>query len=250
MSLERKAHGTMEFTHSFTVSTDVDTTWATLTDLEKVAPCLPGAKLEEVDGTVHKGRVRVKVGPVTMTYQGTAELVEADADARRARIDARGREAHGSGTASANIVATLEQTSDSTRVNVVTDLQITGKPAQFGRSVMQDVGTKIINQFAERLETLLAQDWGAADAPRNAPATSNDATSDAPTTDSASVEADNGVSTTSDSSASTMSRITEDKDDDVLDLVGVAGAATAKRVVPLVIGVIVIGVIIWRLASG
>lgn len=236
----------MEFTHEFTISTDVSTTWATLTDLEKVAPCLPGAKLEEVHGSVHKGHVRVKVGPVTMTYHGSAELVEADADERRVRIGARGRETRGSGTASADIVATLEQTASGTKVNVVTDLQITGKPAQFGRSVMQDVGTKIIDQFAERLETLLTEDESSADAADDAPAPSPVV----PANDSTNVEAKNDASATSDSDASATSGATADTRDDVLDLVGVAGAAAAKRLVPLVIGVTVIGFIVWWLVSG
>lgn len=153
----------MEFHNEFTVSADVATTWATLTDLERIAPCLPGAALEEIDGDDHKGRVRVKVGPVAMTYQGTARIVEADPETRTARIVARGRESKGAGNASADITAVLTESGSGTHVRIHTELEITGKPAQFGKSVMQEVGTLIIDQFAGRLEQLISGGGGAAD---------------------------------------------------------------------------------------
>lgn len=150
----------MEFHNEFTVSADVATTWATLTDLERIAPCLPGAALEEIDGDDHKGRVRVKVGPVAMTYQGTARIVEADPATRTARVVARGRESKGAGNASADITAVLTESGSGTHVRIRTELEITGKPAQFGKSVMQEVGTLIIDQFAGRLEQLISGDGG------------------------------------------------------------------------------------------
>jgi uncharacterized protein len=145
----------MEFTNEFRVPSDIETTFATLTDLEKVAPCLPGATLEEVDGDTYSGRVKVKVGPVQVVYKGTARLAEADAEAKRGRIEAKGKETRGTGTASADVVASLAEDGDGTRVSVVTDLTITGKPAQFGRGVLAEVGTKIIDTFADRLRDML-----------------------------------------------------------------------------------------------
>ena len=224
----------MEFTHEFTVPADVETTWRTLTDLERVAPCLPGAQFDEVEDGVHRGRVKIKVGPVAMTYQGTAELVEADDRAKRARIDARGREARGSGTASADVLATLAAGSTGTTVRVVTDLQVTGKPAQFGRGVMQDVGTKVIDQFARRLEQLLEEDGGtgAADGtPSRTGAGRGDAVTPLPVGAPGPPEHPSA----------------DERDDDALDLVGVAGAATAKRVVPVVLALLVVAAIIRRL---
>ena len=154
----------MEFVNEFTVPTDIETAWATLTDLEKVAPCLPGATLEEVDGDTYSGRVKVKVGPITVTYRGTAKFVETDADKKFGRIEASGKEARGSGTAKADVTAQLTETDEGTLVHVVTDLNVTGKPAQFGRGVMGEVGTKIIGAFAERLEELVLSDDADGDA--------------------------------------------------------------------------------------
>ena len=216
----------MELTNEFTVPTDIDTAWATLTDLEKVAPCLPGATLEEVDGRAYKGRVKVKVGPITVTYQGTAELVEADEERRSARIDAAGKETRGAGTAKADVTAQLTETEDGTVVKVTTNLDVTGKPAQFGRGVMMEVGTKIIATFAERLEALVLEDDQAAATEPEARAASERPA--APATEG-------------------PRRIAQDpsREADALDLMDVAGAATAKRLIPLVVALAVVGVVIW-----
>ncbi len=179
----------MEFTNTFTIPVGIDEAFATLTDLEKVAPCMPGAKLETVDGDVYTGRVKVKVGPMSLTYKGKAELVEKDDDAHTARIEARGSEARGGGTANADVTAALTEVEDGTEVVVTTAIDITGKPAQFGRGVMGDVGKKIIDTFADCLARKFDQpepsedDDGGTDAAGAASSNGSSAASDASSND-------------------------------------------------------------------
>jgi carbon monoxide dehydrogenase subunit G len=142
----------MQLKHSFTVPTDLEQAWEVLLDIERIAPCMPGAAVETVDGDDFTGTVKVRLGPIGLTYKGKASFVEKDASRHRAVIDAQGKDARGNGTAKARIIATLTaRGSDGTAVEVVTDLNITGKPAQFGRGVMIDVGNKLIGQFADCL---------------------------------------------------------------------------------------------------
>ena len=147
----------MQLEHSFTVPVGVDQAWAVLLDIERVAPCMPGAALDTVDGDEFTGSVKVELGPIGLTYKGKASFVEKDEAAHRAVIDAQGKDARGNGTASAKVTATLHPQDGGTRVEVVTDLDITGKPAQFGRGVMVDVGNKLIGQFADCLAGKLAR---------------------------------------------------------------------------------------------
>lgn len=147
----------MELTNEFTVDVPVEEAWAVLTDIERIAPCMPGAALEEVEGDEYRGVVKVKVGPVTTQYRGTASFLERDADAHKAVLKAEGRETRGQGNASATISASLEPAGSGTRVSVVTDLSITGRVAQMGRGVLADVSTKLLGQFVTSLEsTVLA----------------------------------------------------------------------------------------------
>jgi carbon monoxide dehydrogenase subunit G len=147
----------MQLEHSFTVPVGVEDAWKVLLDVEKIAPCMPGATLGEVDGDEFTGTVKVKLGPIGLTYKGKARFSEKNVAARRAVIEASGKDARGSGTAKATVTTVLEEESpNSTRVIVQTDLNITGKPAQFGRGVMADVGNKLIGQFADCLEAKLA----------------------------------------------------------------------------------------------
>ena len=152
----------MELQHSFSVPVDVDRAWAVLVDIEQVAPCMPGAALDTVDGDNFTGSVKVRLGPIGLTYKGKARFVEKDETAHRAVIDAQGKDARGNGTAAATVTATLHPQDDGTRVEVNTDLAITGKPAQFGRGVMVDVGNKLIGQFADCLAGKLAKADGPA----------------------------------------------------------------------------------------
>jgi carbon monoxide dehydrogenase subunit G len=160
----------VELQHSFSVPVDVDQAWAVLVDIEQVAPCMPGAALDTVDGDAFTGSVKVRLGPIGLTYKGKARFVEKDEIAHRAVIDAQGKDARGNGTASATVTATLHPQDDGTRVEVNTDLAITGKPAQFGRGVMADVGNKLIGQFADCLAGKLAKAGEPAAGPAEQPA--------------------------------------------------------------------------------
>ncbi len=146
----------MQLENSFTVPVPVDEAWRVLLDIERIAPCMPGAALDSVTGDAFTGRVKVKLGPINLTYQGKASFVEKDETAHRAVIDARGKDQRGNGTATALITANLLGEGSTTRVAVLTDLNITGRPAQFGRGVMTDVGNKLLGQFADKLAAQLA----------------------------------------------------------------------------------------------
>lgn len=141
----------MRLEHAFTVPVPVDHAWRILLDLPTVAPCMPGATLTSYDGTEFTGTVKVKVGPISLTYKGKGRVVERDETSRRAVVEASGRESRGAGTAKATVTATLHPEDQSTRVAVATDLAITGRPAQFGRGMMADVGARLIGQFADCL---------------------------------------------------------------------------------------------------
>ncbi|MGH9004453.1 MAG: SRPBCC family protein, partial [Acidimicrobiia bacterium] len=144
----------MELSNEFTVEVPVKEAWVLLTDVERIAPCMPGAQLTEVEGDEYRGVVKVKVGPITSQYKGKATFVERDEEAFRAVLKAEGRETKGQGNASATITATLTpQGERTTRVSVVTDLTITGRAAQFGRGVLADVSGKLLGQFVSCLET-------------------------------------------------------------------------------------------------
>jgi carbon monoxide dehydrogenase subunit G len=147
----------VQLENSFTVPVPVDEAWRVLLDIERIAPCMPGAVLDSVDGDDFTGRVKVKLGPINLTYQGKASFVEKDEAAHKAVIDARGKDQRGNGTAAAVITANLAAEGSSTRVNVLTDLNITGRPAQFGRGVMTDVGNKLLGQFADKLAAQLGE---------------------------------------------------------------------------------------------
>ncbi|WP_433461760.1 SRPBCC family protein [Spirillospora sp. CA-128828] len=153
----------MRIENTFTVPVAVDEAWIVLLDVERVAPCMPGAQLETVDGDVFTGRVKAKVGPVTLTYKGRAEFTSRDAATHTATLTAKGKDARGAGTAAATVTMRLAGENGITRVEVHTDLDITGKPAQLGRGVITDVGNKIIGQFADALAGQLAAERPAAD---------------------------------------------------------------------------------------
>ena len=155
----------MELTHEFTVPAHVDRAWEVLTDVEQIAPCMPGATLTEVDGETYHGMVKVKVGPITVEYKGTAAFAEKDEAARRVVLKAAGRDARGQGNASATVTALMTPNGDSTTVSISTELSISGKVAQFGRGVMHDVSAKLLDQFLSNIEAdLLAPPGGGATA--------------------------------------------------------------------------------------
>ena len=146
----------MELTHSFTVPTSVDDTWAHFNDIASVAQCFPGATLTETDGETFSGSVKVKLGPIALVYNGSGTFTEKDESSHTMKIEAKGKDKRGNGTAGANVMLTMAPEGDATTVDVSTDLSITGKPAQFGRGVIQDVSDKLLGQFVTCLEQNLS----------------------------------------------------------------------------------------------
>jgi len=147
----------MKLTNEFTVAADPQTVWQTLLDMEGVAGCLPGATIEATDeGNTYEGSMRVKIGPMSVSYRGTATLTEVDEEARRAVISLRAREDKGQGTAMATITNAVKPADGGARVTAETDLHITGAQARFGRGVMEDVAGRVLEEFSSRLERQLA----------------------------------------------------------------------------------------------
>jgi carbon monoxide dehydrogenase subunit G len=146
----------MQLTHDFTVPASMDETWAALNDIEGIAGCFPGATVTGVEGDSFEGSCKVKLGPIALVYNGAGAFVEKDAENHRMKIEAKGKDKRGNGTAGADVIATMAETGEGTRVTVVTELNITGKPAQFGRGVMQDVSDKLLGQFVDCLSRRLS----------------------------------------------------------------------------------------------
>lgn len=146
----------MDFTNEFRVNLPPDQAWSLLTDVERIAPCMPGAQLTGVDGDTYNGVVKVKVGPMTVQYKGVVSFEEKDDEARTAVLHARGRDTRGQGNADARVTARLVPDGDGTRVTVETHLTITGRIAQFGRGVIEEVSGKLLAQFVDNLEGQLA----------------------------------------------------------------------------------------------
>jgi uncharacterized protein len=153
----------MELAHSFTVPVGVDTAWAEFQDIASVAECFPGATVTGAEGDSFTGSVKVKLGPIALTYNGSGTFTEKDETAHRFVVEAKGKDKRGNGTAGATVTLTMAGQGSSTDVRVATDLAVTGKPAQFGRGVMQDVSDKLLGQFVACLEQRLGA--GAAPAP-------------------------------------------------------------------------------------
>jgi hypothetical protein len=211
----------MELTNEFRVGAPPATAWAVLTDLERIAPCMPGAQLQEVEGEEYRGIVKVKVGPITAQYKGAATFVEQDKDNLRATLRAEGRDTRGQGNANATITAKLTPDGDGTKVIVVTELTVTGKVAQFGRGVMADVSAKLLDQFVECLETkVLAEQSDQASAA--APVAPAPAVDEAPAaTDAPLVPA-----------TPSGTRRIDSAEAQPVNLVDVAGGSVAKRAAP------------------
>ena len=147
----------MELKNEFRVGVPIEQAWRALTDVEYIAPCMPGAQLTEIDGEEFKGQVKVKVGPITAQYKGAAKFKEKDESQYRIVLDATGRDTRGAGNAAAEVTAEMTSDGDGTKIVIVTDLKVTGKVAQFGRGVMADVSEKLISQFVESLEQKLVE---------------------------------------------------------------------------------------------
>jgi len=223
----------MDLNHTFTVNQPIAETWVVLTDLERIAPCLAGAELHEVHGDVFKGGVKIKVGPIVAQFKGEAQFVELDTVNFRAHLKASGRDIGGKGNASATITAQLTAiTPTSTSVNVVTDLAITGKVAQFGRGALADISEKLIAQFADNLNALIDREGGTP-----APSAS------APVTDAPSSKAPTAGQVTDASADEPKIRKIEGPAAEPLNLQSVAGGAMMKRLLP--IAGVILGILLF-----
>ena len=212
----------MDLNHEFTVNVPVAEAWAILTDLERIAPCLPGAQLTEVEGDTYRGQVKIKVGPILAQFKGQASFVSRDDVAHKASLKGEGRDTTGKGNASAIITAELTSvTPTSTKCTVHTDLSISGKVAQFGRGALADVSDKLLAQFSENLNQLIS----AAPAP------------------SASVITE----TASVSSEQPTIRKIDGPEVAPLNLLDTAGSTIAKRAIPALIGIAVLVAVLVKL---
>lgn len=212
----------MKLENRFTVGVPRAQAWAVLLDVERIAPCMPGATLTERDGDTFSGTVKVKVGPINLTYGGTAKFVDLDEAAGVAVIEGSGKETRGTGTAKATITCRLHDKGDHTEIEVDTDLAITGKPAQFGRGVLADVSAKLVDKFAACLGEELAQGG---------------------TQEPAGAATDGGPA----GAATTTPRPRVIAAAEPIDLLGTAGAPVLKRAVPAVLALLVIVWLVRRL---
>ena len=202
----------MDLNHEFIVNVPVNDAWLILTDLERIAPCLPGAQLTEVEGDIYRGQVKIKVGPIVAQFKGQASFVTRDDLAHTAMLKGEGRDTTGKGAASAIITAQLTSvTPTSTKCTVVTNLTISGKVAQFGRGALADVSDKLLAQFSENLNQLIT----------SAPAAAAPAATEV-------------------TAASPEIRKIESAEVEPLDLLGTAGAPILKRAIPVAIALIVV----------
>ena len=217
----------MELINEFEVDAPLDVVWSVLTDVERIAPCLPGAQLQEVEGDEYRGVVKVKVGPITAQYKGAASFVEKDDAGYRAVLRAEGRDTRGTGNAAADITAEMAPTATGTLVTVTTDLKVTGKVAQFGRGVMADVSKKLMGQFADNLSELLDQVQ-----PDSEPAVDGPASAEV----SLPGQAEEQV------------RVIDAPEAVAVDLLGAAGTPVLKRLLPVAVAVVVLVVVIIVLA--
>jgi hypothetical protein len=218
----------MKLEHSFTVKATLDETWALLTDLERIAPCMPGAELIGRDGDAYKGRVRVKLGPVLAQYEGRASFAQRDDAAKRGVLQAEGRETKGQGSAKATVTASLAATPDGTQVRVETDLAIVGRLAQMGRGLIAEVSGKLLGEFVANLEREIA-------------ASAAPAATVAPTLTQAITE----QAAPPPRSAEPLSPAREAAP---VDLLAAAGVPVLKRVIPLAIALaLLIALLLWLL---
>jgi carbon monoxide dehydrogenase subunit G len=231
----------MEMDHSFSVPVPPDRAWDVLLDVEKIAPCMPGATVDEFDGEVVTGRIKVKVGPVSLTYRGTAKFTERDPEARVIVLEASGKETRGSGTASATVRAMLEPEpgGEGTTASMHTTMNVTGRPAQFGRGVMVEVGSKLVEQFAQNLRQLITGD-GAAGENGGGGATdtadggaSTDQAADAATTQDGPGHTQPSPVVPAAASTPTASAQPTAASADSINLVKLVGPAILKRVIPV-----------------
>ena len=234
----------MDLNHQFTVAVPVEDAWKILTDLERIAPCLPGAQLQEVEGDIYRGVVKIKVGPIQAQFKGQASFVERNDTAHKAVLKGEGRDTGGKGNASALITAEMTAVdATSTSVTVNTDLSITGKVAQFGRGAMADISDKLLGQFVENLNTMILSGGTTSEAtPSSEPATAAPADSATPSATSAS-EAPTPVS---EAPATSGVRKIDAPEAEALDVLALGGSTIIKMALPIVA---IAAVVIWLIVK-
>lgn len=268
----------MEFSNEFRVSLSIEPAWDLLGDVERIAPCMPGAQLTGVEGDEYQGTVKVRVGPVSVQYKGTATIEVRDRENRTLRLRAAGRDSRGQGNASAHVTALLVPDGDGTRVTVTTQLSVTGKVAQFGKGVMEDISRKLLTQFTASLEEMLAaekqrepetQATDTQEAPSEAAGAEAESAAAPPLTASTTpatstpppklaapaVPAGSSAGVTESATSGSVSTVTAAPPApapapapqvEAIDLLGVARGAVLKRLIPAVaVLLVVIGVVIW-----
>jgi carbon monoxide dehydrogenase subunit G len=221
--------------NEFTVNRPIDEAWPLITDLERIAPCLPGAELQEVEGETYRGVVKVKLGAISSQFKGEAHFTERDDENYRAVIKGAGRDTGGRGNATAEITAQAEALSPtSTRVAVTTDLHITGKVAQFGRGIMGDVSSKLMVQFADNLNQMIDEEGTATPTPAPTPV-------DVPS------DSDRSANATADTAPPTPTvRKIEGAAAEPIDLMEVGGSSIVKRLAPAVIAIVIVLLLLRR----
>ena len=220
--------------NEFTVNRPIEEAWAIICDVERIAPCLPGAQLEEIEGELYRGRVKVKLGAVTTQFKGEAKFVERDDEAHTAQLHGKGRDTGGRGNAEADIYAVAESLSPtSTKCTVTADLHITGKVAQFGRGIMGDVSKKLMDQFATNLNTMLDEQGPDAD----------DAVTDAP--EETTTAAAQSVTDPAPASEPSVRKINGPAAEPI-DMADMAGPALLKRAAPVVVVVLLLLLLLRR----
>jgi uncharacterized protein len=223
--------------NEFTVNRPIDEAWPIICDVERIAPCLPGAQLEEIEGEVYRGKVKVKLGAVATEFKGEAQFVERDDAAHTAKLAAKGRDTKGRGNAAADIYAEAEALSPtSTKCTVTADLHITGKVAQFGRGIMGDVSKKLMDQFAHNLNTMLDEQAPAEQEPTPPPAPE----SEAPAADTGAEPATEPAAPPAEEPAQPTVRKINGPAAEPVDLADMAGPALLKRIGPAVAAILLI----------
>jgi carbon monoxide dehydrogenase subunit G len=240
----------MKLENEFTVPASIDEAWAVLLDVPRVAPCLPGATVEPggEDG-IYNGAIKIKIGPITASYKGTVKIEDADEATRRVAMRAQAKDARGQGTAAATITSTMEETGEGTKVNVVTDMRVTGPAAQFGRGVMQDVSAKLMKRFADCLAEQMRGGGApavAATPQAPAPEAGNGDAAGVPSASSGVSSAEAEPAAPSASSGIPTGTATPRPSEDALDIAEVSREAVLKRAAP-VVGVAVVLFVLWRL---
>lgn len=231
--------------NEFLVHRPIEETWAVLTDVERIAPCMPGATLQEIEGDVYRGVVKVKLGAISTAFKGEAHFVERDDAQHRAVLHGEGRDTTGKGNADAMITATLESVSASTTKCVVqTDLRVTGKVAQFGRGIMADVSKKLMAQFATNLNTMLDQSGDAAPAPVDQVASPAQAAGTQGTAPATETQTPASASASATPEPPKVRKI-DGPANEPIELSGLAGSAVLKRALPIV-GVVLLLLLVVR----